>query len=250
MLCCRAVSVPILTHPLPPLIDYTQHPRGAYVISTIASDADLQRFYLIEWRVIPNLMMDLVVPVLHRFMNIYAAGQVFTLAAFALILSGTFALHRALFGRWSVVPLAAGHPHLQRGAAGRRDELRLRHRPCALGAGGWIALRDRTWPWRFVVSTLFVIVLFFCHLFAVGLYGLGLLAFEIHRLWAKRREPLAPRLLDFVASGVPFLAAGRVAAREPDLRPCRRGPLGARGASSTGCCSFSRSIYHSDRLRF
>ena len=84
-----AVSVPILTHPLPPLTDYTNSLAGAYVISTIASDADLQRFYLIEWRVIPNLMMDLVVPQLHRFMSIFAAGQVFTLAAFALILSGT-----------------------------------------------------------------------------------------------------------------------------------------------------------------
>ena len=39
------------------------------------------------------------------------------------------------------------------------------------------------------VSTLFVLALFFCHLFALGLYGLELLAFETHRLWAR-----APKL--------------------------------------------------------
>ena len=102
------VSVPVLIHPLPPFSDYINSLAGAYAIATIGSDADLQRFYAIEWRIIPNLMMDLVVPILHRFMNIYLAGQVFTLAAFVLILSGTFALNRALFGRWSVVPIAAG----------------------------------------------------------------------------------------------------------------------------------------------
>jgi hypothetical protein len=52
-----------------------------------------------------------------------------------------------------------------------------------------------------------VLALFFCHLFALGLYGLELLAFESHRLWARRSEPLAVPMLDFVATGVPFLPA-------------------------------------------
>jgi hypothetical protein len=136
-----------------------------------------------------------VVPVLNRFMSIYAAGQVFTLATFILILSGMFALHRALFGRWSVVPIAAG--------------LIVYNEVFLVGVMNYVfgiglAL---SWPWRFAVSTLFVVTLFFCHLFTVGLYGLGLLAFESHRLRAARKQALAPRLVDFVASGVPFLAA-------------------------------------------
>ncbi len=81
VLVALALSVPILTHPLPPLTDYINSLAGAYVISTIGADADLQRFYAVEWRVIPNLMMDLVVPLLHRFMKIYAAGQAFIIAA-------------------------------------------------------------------------------------------------------------------------------------------------------------------------
>jgi hypothetical protein len=38
-------------------------------------------------------------------MTVYHAGQVFTIAAFVLIGSGTLALNRALFGSWSVLPL-------------------------------------------------------------------------------------------------------------------------------------------------
>jgi hypothetical protein len=202
-----ALAVPVLTHPLPPLIDYINNLARAHIIATIGSDADFQRFYTIEWRLIPNLMMDLVVPVLNRVMNIYVAGQVFTLATFVLIMSGTFALHRALFGRWSVVPIAAG-------LIIYNEVFLVGVMNYVFGVGlalwaltSWIMLREKPWPWRFFASTLFVVALFFCHLFTVGLYGLGLLAFEAHRLWAARRKPLGPRLFDFVATGAPFVAA-------------------------------------------
>ena len=79
----------------------------------------------------------------------------------------------------------------------------------------WVALRERAVALRLAVSTLFVLALFFCHLFAVGVYGLGLLAFELQRLLGLRwRGPLAvdgaakpglPPWLDFIVSGLPFL---------------------------------------------
>ncbi len=40
-------------------------------------------------------------------MSVYAAGQVYTIASFVLIISGTLALNRRLFGHWSVLPLIA-----------------------------------------------------------------------------------------------------------------------------------------------
>jgi len=202
-----AVSIPVITHPLPPLSDYINHLATAHVIDAIGHDPDLDRFYRIEWQPIPNLMMDLVVPVLHRFMDIYLAGQVFTVAIFLAILSGTLALDRALHGRWSALPLIAS-PLLYNGVLLVGVMNYLFGIGLALwGFAAWVALRERPWGWRFAASTLFVLALFFCHLFALGLYGLELLAFETHRLWARRSEPLAVRLIDFVATGVPFLPA-------------------------------------------
>jgi hypothetical protein len=202
-----AVSIPVVTHPLPPLSDYINHLATAHVIDAIASDADLDRFYRIEWQAIPNLMMDLVVPLLHRFMDIYRAGQIFTIAIFVVILSGTLALARALNGRCSALPLIAS-PLLYNGVLLVGVMNYLFGIGLALwGFAAWIALRERRWPWRFAVSTLFVLALFFCHLFALGLYGLALLGFESHRLWARRSTPLGGRLLDFAATGVPFLPA-------------------------------------------
>jgi hypothetical protein len=210
-------SIPILLYPWPPLSDYINHLARMHVIATIGSDPNLALFYQIEWQVIPNLMMDLIVPILQRVMNVYLAGQIYTIMSFVLILSGTLALNRQLYRHWSVLPLIA-FPLLYNNVflVGTMNYL--------FGIGlslwalaSWVALRERAIALRLAVSTLFVLSLFFCHLFAVGVYGLGLFAFELQRLLALRaRKPLgltsehpAPRQLppwiDFVASGIPFL---------------------------------------------
>jgi hypothetical protein len=159
-------------------------------------------------------MMDMILPVLVRFMNVYAAGQAYMIASFVLILSGAFALNRQLHGRWSVMPLLA-FPLVYNYVflVGTMNYV------CGIGLSlwalvVWIALRERPMALRLPVSALFVLALFFCHLFVVGTYGLGLLAFELNRLWAGRpagaaaqadARGLSFRLLDFVATGLPFL---------------------------------------------
>ena len=188
-----------------------------HVIAAIAGDPDLARFYQVDWQVIPNLMMDLVIPSLTRVLSIYAAGQAYTIASFVLILSGTVALNRRLHGSWSPLPLIA-FPLIYNYVflVGTMNYV--------FGIGlalwalvAWIALREGNLLLRLTVSVLFVVALFVCHLFALGTYGLGLLAFELHRLWTRwprrsDRRPAGPisrgvasRLFDFVASGLPFL---------------------------------------------
>ena len=210
-------SIPIVLHPWPPMSDYINHLARMQVIATINSDPDLARFYEIDWQVIPNLMMDLIVPSLVRVVNVYLAGQIYTISSFMLILSGTLALHRQLFGRWSVLPLIA-FPLLY------NNVFLVGTMNYVFGIGlalwaltSWIALRERNPALRLAVSTLFILGLFFCHLFAVGVYGVGLLAFELHRLWTRAAQlrhaatgqrngaAAAKLLLDFVVTGLPFL---------------------------------------------
>ncbi len=205
ILLTAVISIPVLTHQLPPLSDYVNHLARMHVIDTIDSDPYLAKFYEIQWQIIPNLVMDLIVPVLARVMNIYLAGQLFLISTLVLILSGTLALNRALTGRWSVLPLVAA-PLLY------NNLLLVGVMNYLFGVGlalwalaAWISLRDHTWPWRLTASAAFVIALFFCHLFSVGLYGLGLLAFELQRLWMMRDQPLRGRSIDFCATAIPFL---------------------------------------------
>jgi len=199
------ITIPIWTHPLPPLADYVNHLARMHVIATGDHDTNLSRYYEIDWQIIPNLMMDLVVPILARATNIYLAGQIFTVVCFFSIASGVLLLNRSLFGRWSPVPLIAlpllyNHVFLF-GVMNYVFGIGL----TLWALSAWILLRERAWPWRLSVSLLFAFALFFCHLFALGLYGLGLLASETWRLWCHRHEPVRRRLIDFIACGMPFL---------------------------------------------
>ncbi|MEW6256424.1 MAG: hypothetical protein AB1592_10740 [Pseudomonadota bacterium] len=198
-------AIPILTHPVPPLSDYANHLARMHVIGQGGRDPDLARFYSLEWAVIPNLMMDLVVPVIDRFASVYVAGEIYTLGCFLLIAFGTLALNRALFGLWSATPLLA-FPLLYNGIF----LIGVMNYICGIGLAllalaAWVALRERRW--RYGVSLVLVVALFFCHLVALGVYGIGLLAFEMARFWSGRGTPLRPRLLSFCAAGLPFLAA-------------------------------------------
>src|SRR5262249_25671472 len=65
-------AIPVLLHPLPPISDYINHLSRMHVIASIGADSDLARFYQVNWEVIPNLMMDMILPMLVRIMNVYA----------------------------------------------------------------------------------------------------------------------------------------------------------------------------------
>jgi hypothetical protein len=211
------ISIPIWTHPLPPLSDYVNHLARMHIIAQLQSNPQASAFYELNWQVIPNLTMDFIVPVLARVMNIYTAGSTYIVAMFALLISGTLALNRALVGRWTVLPLFA-FPLVYNYVflVGLMNYL--------FGIGialwalaGWIALRERPWPLRYLLSVVSVLALFFCHLSALGIYGVGILSFEVLRLWDWRRELGARRIVDFVLSGFPFLAAAPLLYLSPTM---------------------------------
>ena len=211
------ISIPIWTHQLPPLSDYVNHLARMQVMATLSHDPQLANFYEIQWQVIPNLTMDLIVPLLAKVMKIYVAGQVFMFAMFALIVSGTLVLNRALVGRWSAFPLL-GIPLLYNYVF----LVGLMNYIFGIGVAlwalaGWVAVRERAWPIRMVLSAACAVVLFFCHLSALGIYGIGVLSFEIWRLWDRRSEPWPVRIVDFVASGLPFLVAAPLLYASPTM---------------------------------
>jgi hypothetical protein len=149
------ISIPIWTHPLPPLSDYVNHLARMHVIATLPTNPLLANFYELNWQVIPNLTMDLIVPVLARFVNVYLAGQIYIVTMFALIISGTLALNRALIGRWSVLPLFA-FPLLYNYVF----LVGLMNYIFGIGVAlwalaGWVAVRERAWPIRLGLSRCF-----------------------------------------------------------------------------------------------
>jgi hypothetical protein len=196
---------PLVHYTLPPLEDYANHLARLHVIAAGGADPDLARYYRLDWMLVPNLAMDLVVPPIARLVGIYTAGQIFSCFAMASILSGMMVLARALNGRWSYAPLF-GLPFLYNYVllVGTTNYL--------LGIGlamwalaAWIVVRRRPLAHRLPVAAGLVLALFFVHLYAVGLFGLGLLAIEFHRLMQPGACTPRQRLLEFCAPGLAFL---------------------------------------------
>lgn len=193
--------VPLFSVDVPPLADYINHLARMYVIAAIDHDPVLAQLYKIDWAIIPNLVMDLVVPLLTPSFGIYLSGQLFLLATVLLLVSGPMVIHRALYGRLAAWPLIA-FPFVYNGVflVGLVNYL-FGVGLAMWGVAAWIALRDRPAWQRGAVSLLFVLAVFTAHLFALGVYGLGLLAYEGWRLAARPRRPVA----DLLALALPVL---------------------------------------------
>ena len=73
------LAIPIFIVKIPAMGDYLNHLARMHVIASIDSDPLLARYYEIKWNLIPNTGMDLVVPFLSRFFDIYLAGKIFVL---------------------------------------------------------------------------------------------------------------------------------------------------------------------------
>lgn len=193
----------ILTHNLP-LFDYPNHLARMYLLDTLPSSPELQQYYAIAWRPLPNLAMDLIVPPLGRLLPLADAGKLFILMTLFLLAAGPALLHRALYGRWSTVPLLAFLL-----LYGRILLWGFLNYLFGLGLAfvlfaAWLPLRSRAPPLRLALGTGFVLLLYFAHLEALGVYAVLLGAYEIQAAW-QSPQPGHKRLLRLVLAGLPFL---------------------------------------------
>ena len=201
-----AALVPLVTVGDLPMIDYPNHLARMHAVVALDRDPVLARFYGIQWVLVPNLAMDLLVPPLARLFDIYTAGRLFVVPCMALTATGVFAVSWALNRRvnpfqFTVFLFVYNYPLLE-GLMNYVLGIGL----ALWGLAAWIHLRQSRLAWRAAVSSLFVLLLFVAHLSALGLYGLGLLCFEGWWLVRHRRRPWRRTIADFAVFGLPFLA--------------------------------------------
>lgn len=193
------VLLPVLLTKLPAFDDYANHLARAYVILRHGGDPLLDRFYAVRWHVGPNLVLDLLLPPLAALTGLYTAGKLFVVGYTLLLLAGPFAIHVALYRRWSFGPLLAvpfAYTTISKwGVMDYEAGLGL----ALFATAAWIAVRPAPGWVRGLLSFVCVMVLFACHLVAVALYALAIGSFELWRTGARR-----PRAGDVLALVLPF----------------------------------------------
>ena len=197
--------LPVLLCETLPLIDYPNHLARMHILSALPRPEHLQNYYAIGWQPLPNLAMDLTVPVLARWLPLAWAGKAFVAAILCLMSGGAAFLHRVLFGRWSAWPFLAFLLVYDHSLLWGFVNYLFGIGVSLFALASWITLRFRP-RLRLAVGAIFALVLFFCHLLAFGLYSIMAIGYEAG-IVLRERKPLARAVRSLILAGAPFLPA-------------------------------------------
>jgi hypothetical protein len=196
-------ALPVLLCGILPLVDYPNHLARMQLIARLQFDPDLQRFYALAWRPIPDLAMDVVVPPLLHLLPLETAGKAFVLTSFLLIVLGAALLHRAVHGRWSawsaLAFLLLYNRLLLWGLLNYLFGLGL----ALVALAASIALRERAIGLRLAVGTGFAFALYFAHLMAFGVFAVLWLGYEVPNL--RRGRQLGAGAARLAVAALPLL---------------------------------------------
>jgi hypothetical protein len=189
--------IPTMSVRIPAMEDYLDHIGRMYILTTAGAN-NANPYYQVSWALYPDIAMDLIIPWLAKFLQVEIAGKLFFIASQLLIISGAvvlelsikrrheFAIFFSLMALYSM-PFSLGLVNFEFG----------------IGVGLWgIALwillsRAANLSTRFIVHATFSIVLFLSHFFSLGIYGLTLGLFELHRLFESKFDTRRALLIGF-----------------------------------------------------
>lgn len=202
---------PIFSVTVPPLVDYPNHLARMHILATWDSDPALQKNYVVNWSLNPNMAMQLIVPALAKVMPIYMAGKISIALTMLSILGGTLALRKAIVGRiglWPVLTFLLLFNHAL--FWGFLNYL-LTAGLALLAFAGWIALRDRSILSRMSIFSMAAFLLYVGHLFGLFIYALLVFSFEAARLRSDSMSGprcfrvLAQTSIQFILPGLLFV---------------------------------------------
>ncbi len=164
-----------------PLLDYPWHLARMYILDNWNTSSLFQNWYDIRSFILPNVGMDLITLFIAKILPVEVAGRVFIAIVFAITLGGSMFLHRAFYGRYTLWPLLLSlflyNWILLFGFLNYLLGIGL----LLWAIGIWVFI-SRLSPWiRLLVGTILTISLFFCHIAALGLFGVTVAGYELQR---------------------------------------------------------------------
>src|SRR5258708_21832940 len=192
MTACAVLSLvlaaPIMAMSVPWFCDLYFHMARMAILENPHA-AHISDWYRPDWRLVPNLPMGLLVPTPGQAIGTAPATRGFVPLTFVLTLTGTVALHHAIHRKVTWFPLVAGlfiynwitflgFANVLFGNALLLWALAL-----------WFHGRARTLPFRMVLGTVCAVILYTCHLCALGLYALVIASAAFARLRQATRRP-------------------------------------------------------------
>jgi len=174
-----ATLSPLLWIQVPPLVDYPNHLARMWILIHGTQTPELASNYSVDWRMVPNLAMDLVVFGLSRTMPVEAAGRVFVGLAMLAVVAGTVTLHRVLHGRPSIWPIWSVLFVYNAALFWGFVNFLFATGVYLFAFSGWTATQHWRLGPRILTFSAVASLLVPLHLFAFALYGLSVVCYEL-----------------------------------------------------------------------
>jgi len=179
---------PFVLVDVPPVLDYPNH-LARYFVLAHPDDPVLSQMYAPNWRILPNLGLDLLGAALLRVTEVHVGGRILLALSLVAPVIGVIVYHRAVFGRASLWPLASGLIAYNGIFFFGFMNFLLAVGLALCAAAGWIVLGRRNMTkTQIVFGGLAGAVTFICHIFGVGFFALLIGSFEADGLWRRRRS--------------------------------------------------------------
>lgn len=190
----------------PAMPDYPAHLAGFHLTAGAAAKAPLSEFYAIEWKLLPNLASDILVPLFAQVMPLTVAVKVFISLIVLFWVSGAALIQRALTGRIGVFPLAGALFTTNANFTWGFLNYTFGSGLSFLVFAAYLAKRKKLTPLTIAGFVAAVCVLYVCHLFAALILGLLIGSFELTALLREKDftlQGLVKRFLPIVLMFLP-----------------------------------------------
>ncbi|MDD1626356.1 MAG: hypothetical protein LUQ26_02620 [Methylococcaceae bacterium] len=170
---------PLIAFKYPVLVDYPNHLASFFIQANIDNDNWLKYNYLVEWHIKPNVVFEWLGGALAKYFDIFIAGKIVIILGITLICTGILLIRKSINGRidsWMVIILAFIYNFLlffgfinyyaSSGVA-------------LIAMYLWIKFREINLLKHLLLFAAISTFLFFCHLFALAVYGIFVLGYEI-----------------------------------------------------------------------
>ncbi len=182
--------LPILRAQLPPGADLAVHLARVFALNNLAHDADLSRFYSLNWEIYPNLAFDLLVWPLVQIVPLYMAGKIFVISSLLMMVAGVALIRRHYYGRVGYIPLLAVLVAYSAPVAIGLTNYYFGIGLAVLGTALWLQSENWLWHRRLFAMGVFSLVLFFSHLLVFCLFGLTLVLLRGQAFYKNRNMDL------------------------------------------------------------
>ena len=200
--------VPVFAFGILPLGDMPNHLARVFILNSLGSDPDLQKYYAIEWHFFSFQSTDFILPLLTKTFGLEAGARLFVAVTFVLLIGGTTALHRAWFGRVGLWPAAATIFLFSFPFAAGQISFLFSTALSLLLLAAWIASLERHGIVKVALFSAASFALLLCHFFAFADYALMLGIHSLVLWWRERRwRNLIEAGLPFVLPAVVFLVS-------------------------------------------